>query len=110
MTPIPPRATTAGRIRAGAAVLGLTVLLIGLPVVLTFAGQVITMPTLSWPVLDDSPWAPPLIDQLLPWLEDTWHALRLDLGYDGALLLLIVATGWGSWLVMLWWRDRKSVV
>ncbi|QIZ37898.1 LysM peptidoglycan-binding domain-containing protein [Saccharopolyspora sp. ASAGF58] len=103
MTPIPPRATTAGRIRAGAAVLGLTVLLIGLPVVLTFAGQVITMPTLSWPVLDDSPWAPPLIDQLLPWLEDTWHALRLDLGYDGALLLLIVATGWGSWLVMLWW-------
>ncbi|PKW18765.1 LysM peptidoglycan-binding domain-containing protein [Saccharopolyspora spinosa] len=103
MTTTPPRATTADRIRAGAAVLGLALLLIGLPVVLTFAGQVITMPQLSWPVLDDSPWAPPLIDQLRPWLEDTWQALRLDLGSDGALLLLIFATGWGSWLVMLWW-------
>ncbi|MGW5643670.1 LysM peptidoglycan-binding domain-containing protein [Saccharopolyspora sp. NPDC003762] len=96
--------TVADRIRAVAAVLGLAALLAGLPVILAVAGDVlITLPNLTWPVLDDSTLAPPLVEQLRPWLENTWHTLRLDLGVDGALTLALLGVGWVSWFVMLWW-------
>ncbi|MGW5789238.1 LysM peptidoglycan-binding domain-containing protein [Saccharopolyspora sp. NPDC003752] len=96
--------TFADRIRAVAAVLGLAALLAGLPVILAFAGDVlITLPNLTWPALDNSTLAPTLAEQLRPWLENTWHTLRLDLGVDGALTLALLGTGWVSWFVMLWW-------
>ncbi|WP_143061034.1 LysM peptidoglycan-binding domain-containing protein [Saccharopolyspora shandongensis] len=75
-----------------------------MPVILLFAGHVITIPALTWPELDTSPWVTlPIHDQLANWAEHTWHTLRLDLGADGAFLLAVLTTGWVTWACLMWW-------
>ncbi|MEV5542039.1 LysM peptidoglycan-binding domain-containing protein [Saccharopolyspora shandongensis] len=85
--------------------LGILALLAGMPTVLTITGPLlVTLPDLSWPELDTSPWAArPIRDQLILWAEDTWHTLRLDLGADGAFLLAVLTTGWVTWACLVWW-------
>ncbi|MGW5646233.1 LysM peptidoglycan-binding domain-containing protein [Saccharopolyspora sp. NPDC003752] len=74
-----------------------------MPVILTITGRLVTIPDLPWPKLDTSYWAPPIRDQLTVWAEHTWHTLRLDLRADGALLLVILTTGWSTWSCLMWW-------
>ncbi|KAA5825438.1 LysM peptidoglycan-binding domain-containing protein [Saccharopolyspora hirsuta] len=99
------------RIRLAAAGLGLLVYLVGLPTILTITSSVVTVPDLSWPEIDTSPWAPtPVHEQLLVWAEDTWQTLRIELRLDGALILAIYVAAWIAWAVMLWWTLCDTVL
>lgn len=95
--------------RACLAALALTGLLAGLPALLLSAWPWARLPSLTWPHWDTSPWAPPLHQQWVGWLAATWDALRLELGLDGAVLLILVCGGWVCWALLASWTVRDVV-
>lgn len=100
---MPARRSPARLARALVAAAGLLMLLVAVPAVLARTADAVQWPAITWPNFDDSPFAPPLSDQVRPGLRHAATELRLAAD-DGSLVIIVVlGVGWTSWALVLWW-------
>ena len=100
---LPRRDRVATVARGALMVLGLAALLIGSPIIIIglYRSSIHFITPVVWFHYNDALDAPPLAFQLRAWANDTYQALRLDLGISGLVLLAFEVFFTGVWLKLL---------
>ncbi|QGK70300.1 LysM peptidoglycan-binding domain-containing protein [Allosaccharopolyspora coralli] len=90
-------------VRRLAAATGICALLVATPALLSVFAGLVPPVMITWPPADTGPFAAPLTEQWRGWVYETYHALRLDLGLSGLVLLAVLGAGWSTWAAAVWW-------